>query len=238
MIISRRNAVTILYADDDALSARTLKLSLERAGNFEVVVAADGQEAWEYFNARYFDACLLDVHMPELDGVELAAKIRTINAVVPIVYISADIQLETKIKGFDIGKADDYCEKPIQIPVLVPKIQALVRRANEQKAASDIIALDKYIFNTRDCTLTYDGVSFSMKLNEVKVLKELVGRLNKTVSRDELKQLIAGGGKESSLYPSVAILRAHFRDSSFVEILTIQGIGYCLTAPKECVRYF
>jgi len=114
----------------------------------------------------------------------------------------------------------------------------LVRRANGQKAASNVIALDKYIFNTREFTLSYDGISFSMKLNEVKVLKELVGRLNKTVHRDELRQLVFGNPKEGSLYPSVAGLRAYFRASSLVEILTIQGVGYSLTAPKECVRYF
>jgi DNA-binding response OmpR family regulator len=236
--MSNASTLTILYAEDNTATAHTLKTSLEKAGNFEVVIAADGLEAWDIFNSKYFDVCLLDVHMPALNGVELGAKIRAVNTIVPIMYISADFKLETKLKGFNIGGADDYCEKPIQIPLLIPKMEALVRRAKEQVEASNVIAMDRYIFNTRDCTLTYDDASFSLNLNETKVLKELLVKLNKTVDILELEQIVSGVNKRRALYAAVAMLRAHFRDNGIVEILTIQSTGYQLSVPKDCVRYF
>lgn len=230
--------LTILYAEDHTTTASKLKTSLEEVGNFEVVIAADGLEAWNLFNSQYFDVCLLDVHMPILNGVELGAKIRTVNTIVPIMYISADLKLETKLKGFSIGGADDYCEKPIQVPVLIPKMEALVRRAKEQVEACHVIALDKYIFNTRDCSLTYDDAAFPLNLNETKILKELIVRMNKTVDREELEQIVFGLNHRRSVYAAIAMLRAHFKDSSIVEIFTIQGTGYLLSVPKDCVRYF
>jgi DNA-binding response OmpR family regulator len=232
--MSNAQRLTILYAEDNTATASRLKTSLEKAGNFEVVIATDGLEAWHLFNSQYFDVCLLDVHMPVLNGVELGAKIRTVNTIVPIMYISSDL----KLKGFSIGRADDYCEKPIQVPVLIPKIEALVRRAKEQVEACHVIALDKYIFNTRDCTLTYDDASFPLSLNEAKILKELIVRLNKTVDSKELEQIVSGLNKRRALYAAIAMLRAHFRDSPVVEFFTIQGTGYLLSVPKDCIRYF
>jgi len=236
--MSKIAPLTILYAEDNPATASTLKISLEQAGNFEVVIAADGMEAWDFFNNKYFDVCLLDVHMPALNGVELGAKIRAINTIVPIMYISADLKLETKLKGFHIGGADDYCEKPIQIPLLIPKMEALVRRAKEQVEASNVITLDKYIFNVRNCTLTYDDISFFLNLNEVKILKALIVKLNKTVDMPELEQIVSGVNKRRALYATIAMLRTHFRDNGIVEIFTVQNTGYKLSVPKDCVRYF
>lgn len=232
--MSNAERLTILYAEDNTATASRLKTSLEEAGNFEVVIASDGLEAWHLFNSQYFDVCLLDVHMPVLNGVELGEKIRAVNTIVPIMYISADL----KLKGFSIGETDDYCVKPIQVPVLIPKMEALVRRAKEQIEACHVIALDKYIFNTRDCTLTYDDASFPLSPNEAKILKELIARLNKTVDSKELEQIVSGLNKRRALYAAIAMLRAHFRDSPVVEFFTIQGTGYLLSVPKDCVRYF
>ncbi|HEY9261301.1 response regulator transcription factor [Chitinophaga sp.] len=229
------DTLTILYAEDDTAAASNLKHSLEETGHFEVVIAGDGQIAWDVFNNQYFDVCLIDVHMPVLNGVDLAAKIRAVNTIVPIMYISADLKLETKLKGFSIGGADDYCEKPIQVPVLIPKMEALVRRAKEQ---AEVIVLDKYIFNTRDCTLTYDDAVFPLNQNEAKILKALIARVNKTIERETLEQIVFGLNKTRALYAAISMLRAHFRHIPIVDIFTIQRTGYLLSVPKDAVRYF
>ncbi|MBO9728979.1 MAG: response regulator transcription factor [Chitinophaga sp.] len=215
-----------------------MKYALEKDGNYEVIVAENGMEAWDYFNNRSFDACLLDVHMPKLDGVELGAKIRTVDAVIPILFISGDVHLETQLKGFQIGGADDYCTKPIDISLLTFQMEALIRRAKGQQDACETIVLDTYIFNPHLATLTFDGMSVSLSANEVRVLKCLVSNNNKTVDNDSLRQLVSGTDKQRALYATIAMLRTHFKYSSIVEILTVQRSGYLLSIPKESIRYF
>lgn len=230
--------MTILYAEDNVITARCLKQALEQAGNYEVVVATNGMEAWQYFSNKFFDVCLLDVHMPELDGVELGAKIRGVNTIVPIVYISADAHRDTQLKGFNVGGADDYCVKPIDVPVLIPKMEALCRRAKEQLEACETIVLDSYIINTRLATLTVDDMSISITANEIRVLKYLLANVNKTVENDVLKLLVSGVDKQRTLYTTISMLRTHFKYSRNVEIFTIQCSGYLLSVPKDIIRYF
>lgn len=239
MNISKKDKekVIILYAEDDLVAAALLKTSLEKAGNFEVICAANGMEAWSLFSTRYIDVCLLDVHMPGLNGLLLGEKIRADNPIVPIMYISADRKKETKMQGYKFGGADDYYEKPVEIEELIAKMNALIRRARGQVDACKVIKLAEYTYRLKDYTIAYDDMVFSLGLNHVKILNKLIAQLNDTVTKSELRIIVFGFDNNSKLDHYISRLRKHFKSNGKVEILTIQGEGYSLCVSKDLVRY-
>ncbi len=235
-IVNGKKISTILYAENDMLHANTLKMALEMNGEFSVSCAYDGDQAWRLFKEKSFDLCLLDVHMPRLSGVELAEMIRSEDNRVPIIYISADFNLETKIKGLGRG-ADDYCEKPIEIEVLIPQMRALIKRAKEQRAACELITFAEYTYNRRTYTISYNGRSFNLGINEVKILDVFTDRFNDTIAKAELIEIIGGEGSKSSPNTTISNLRKHFKDSTDVRLDTIKGSGYSLTVNRHLIRY-
>lgn len=232
-----KQKLTILWAEDDVIFADSLKPFLEATGKYEVILAASGREAWEIFNTTYIDICLLDVHIPGLHGLELGRKIRAKNPIIPIMYISADSKKETQLKGYEIGGADDYCQKPVARDIFLRRMEVLVRRAKAQIELCKEIDLDDYKYTSKNFSLKYNGRVFSLGMPEAKVLTILIKYLNETVSYEELKEAVFGFEKEGSLTAIIKKLRDHFEGSKTIEIRTIRGIGYLLEISKQLVHY-
>ena len=108
---------TVLIAEDDLQLGFLIKENLEEEG-YEVVNCPDGEIAWEFFQKKQPDICLLDVNMPNRDGFSLAKKIRQKNDIVPIIFLTAKSMEEDKVKGFESG-ADDYITKPFSMKELL-----------------------------------------------------------------------------------------------------------------------
>lgn len=229
---------TVLYAENHAILAKTMKFTLERSGDFVIVVAEDGLRAWALYNQHDFDLCLIDVHMPGLNGTSLGAKIREVNSIVPIIYISVDVHIETKIAGFETGGADDYIEKPVNFPLLIYKMKALISRASAQKQIGRQVMLDRHTYNPMTYSIIYNNKTFHLNQKEATVLNKLIMQVNKTVTKEELRILVFKRPDKGSLRPIIVGLRGLFLDSDYLKIRTIRGVGYSLEIPREMIKYF
>src|SRR6476661_9527164 len=116
----------VLIAEDDLQLGFIIKDNLEEEG-YEVINCPDGEVAWEQFQKRQPDICLLDVNMPSRDGFSLAKKIRQKSDVVPIIFLTAKSMEEDKLKGFESG-ADDYITKPFSMKELLSRMNVFLRR--------------------------------------------------------------------------------------------------------------
>ena len=123
---------SILLAEDDTTLSFVIKDNLQDAG-YEVTTCANGEIAWQVFQKKEFDICLLDVNMPLRDGFSLAKKIRQTSDLVPIIFITAKSLQEDKLKGFSAG-ADDYITKPFSMQELIMRIEVFLRRTKKLKS--------------------------------------------------------------------------------------------------------
>ncbi|TWF44882.1 DNA-binding response OmpR family regulator [Chitinophaga polysaccharea] len=235
-ITTPKHKLTILWVEDDVIFSDGFKPFLEATGKYEVILVTSGREAWEVFKENCIDICLLDVHIPGLNGLELGRKIRAKNPIIPIMYISADRNKDTELKGYE-GGADDYCQKPIAMDVFLYRMEVLVRRAKSQIDLCKEIDLDGYKYTTKDASIKCNGKVFRMGANEITALTLFIKNLNETVSIEELKEVVFGFEKEGSLTATIKKLRDHFKGSETVKLHTIRGIGYLLEVPRKLVRY-
>src|SRR5436309_2065794 len=116
----------VLVAEDDLQLGFIIKDNLEEEG-YEVINCPDGEAAWEQFQKKQPDICLLDINMPNRDGFSLAKKIRQRSDVIPIIFLTAKSMEEDKLKGFQMG-ADDYVTKPFSMKELVSRMNVFLRR--------------------------------------------------------------------------------------------------------------
>ena len=139
--------IRILLAEDDQNLGSLLQEYLE-AKNYVVTLARDGNQALDIFLSAEFDFCVLDVMMPKKDGFALAKEIRTKNAHIPLIFLTAKSMTEDTIKGFEIG-ADDYITKPFSMEELLARIKAILKRTKKEEIdpAADIFQLGKLEFN-------------------------------------------------------------------------------------------
>jgi two-component system, OmpR family, response regulator ArlR len=120
----------ILLADDEKDFVQALSQML-KSNNYSVDCVYNGQDAYDYAMYTQYDAIILDVMMPSLDGFEVAKKLRESNVDIPIMFLSAKGELEDRIKGLDLG-GDDYLTKPFQIDELLARLRVIIRRSNKE----------------------------------------------------------------------------------------------------------
>jgi DNA-binding response OmpR family regulator len=175
----------ILIIEDEKKIADTLKFGLEEKG-FEIEVAYDGQIGLQLFSGGYFNLILLDVNLPEINGYNLCKTIRSRDAQVPILMLTAMGALDDKVQGYDSG-ADDYMLKPFEFKELVLKINSLLKRSMPQAASRTNIlnALDLEMdFDKKE--VTRDGKLINLTLKEFQLLEYLLRNKNRVVSRADI----------------------------------------------------
>lgn len=221
---------SILLAEDDSTLSFVIKDNLQEAG-YEVTICPNGEVAWQQFQKKDFDICLLDVNMPIRDGYSLAKKIRQASDVIPIIFITAKGLEEDKIKGFSTG-ADDYVTKPFSMQELIMRIEVFLRRTKKLKAdEKEEFNIGKLKFNYSELKL-YDGEEIiSLTQKEADLLKFLAGNVNKILKREEV--LINVWGKDDyflgrSMDVFITKLRKHFKADPTIVLETIHGVGFRL----------
>jgi DNA-binding response OmpR family regulator len=221
---------TILLAEDDTTLSFVIKDSLQEAG-FDVTACTNGEQAWQQFQKKEFDICLLDVNMPVRDGFALAKRIRQQSDVVPIIFLTAKSLEEDKLKGFDAG-ADDYVTKPFSMQELIKRIEVFLRRTKKLNAdVKEEFTLGKLRFNYNELKI-YDGEDIiGLTQKEADLLKFLAGNSNKILKREEV--LINVWGKDDyflgrSMDVFITKLRKHFKADPSINLETIHGVGFRL----------
>jgi DNA-binding response OmpR family regulator len=221
---------SILLAEDDTTLSFVIKDNLQDAG-YEVTTCANGELAWQQFQKKEFDICLLDVNMPLRDGFALAKRIRTQSDVVPIIFLTAKSLEEDKIKGFSTG-ADDYITKPFSMQELIMRIEVFVRRTKKLNAdVKEEFNIGKLRFNYNELKIYDEEKVISLTQKEADLLKFLAKNVNKILKREEV--LVNVWGKDDyflgrSMDVFITKLRKHFRADPTINLETIHGVGFRL----------
>ncbi len=222
--------ITILLAEDDANLGKALVTYLEAKG-YKVILANNGEMAYDMFCANEVDICLVDVMMPLMDGFTLAKEIRKANAKVPIIFLTAKNMQEDMIKGLSIG-GDDYITKPFSLEVLLARLQAILRRANsEGPQQQDIVNIGEIVFHVTKQTLVVKGEEKKMTTREAKLLMLLVEKQNDVLERGYALKKIWG---DDSYYNARTMdvyltkLRKLFAADPSIQIVNIHGVGFKL----------
>ena len=223
--------MNILLAEDD----RRLQVIITdyfAAKGHTVDCADDGSQAIERFAAGDYQAVLLDVMMPQLDGFAAGRAIRGLSNV-PIVYLTARVQEEDMLRGYGLG-ADDYITKPFSLPVLVAKIEALVRRAGGQASGGTLtVGRIRLELPSRRAFVDDDPLTLSPKVYEL--LRVLMREQGRILSREQLLVAIWGydyPGSDRVVDSHIKKLRKALGPCAGY-IRTVTGVGYGLEADHE-----
>ena len=214
----------VLVAEDDDRIAETLITSLGNAG-FSVERERDGEIAWFRGDSEAFDVIVLDLGLPQMDGLSVLKRWRRAGRTAPVLILTARGQWEERVDGIEAG-ADDYVVKPFHVQEIVARLRALVRRSNG--LASSRIVFGKYVLDLRTMEVTADGVPMELTPQEFKLVSYLVHRRGQVISQLEITEHIYNQDYERDSN-AVEVLVARVRKRLGADIIkTRRGFGYAL----------
>ena len=217
----------VLLVEDDKDLQRLLKKALSDAG-YVVDSALDGEEGCFLGDTEPYDAVILDLGLPKMDGVTVLEKWRKTGKTFPVLILTARDRWSDKVAGFDAG-ADDYLAKPFYTEELLARLRALLRRAAGIVTAE--IEIGPLHIDTRASRVTYDGNPIRLTSQEYRLLAYLAHHRGKVVSRTELvEHLYDQDFDRDSNTIEVFIGRLRKKlDAGLIQ--TVRGLGYCLDDP-------
>ncbi|MBQ8559001.1 MAG: response regulator transcription factor [Tyzzerella sp.] len=217
--------INILVLDDDAKLNRTICAYLNDSG-FNAKGCLNANDAYDEMYNNLYELIISDIMMPDIDGFEFAENVRRINKHIPILFMSAKDDLNSKQKGFQLG-IDDYMVKPVELQEMLMRVRALLRRANiemERKLIVGNLEMDADAMSA-----TIDGEDVQITTREFNILYKLLSYPRKTFSRAQLMDEFWGVESETSLRAVdvyVTKLRDKFATCDGFNIVTVRGIGY------------
>jgi len=230
----------ILVVDDEEHITELLAMGLGYNG-FDVDRRASGRSALEAVTDRRPDLIVLDVMLPDLDGFEVARRIRDgegAGAHVPIIFLTARDATADKVQGFRLG-SDDYVTKPFSIEELIERVKAVLRRSGstgsgDRRLRYADLELDE---DTRD--VWRDGRLIELTPTEFKLLHYLLANARRVLTRDQILEQVweyTFAGNASVLETYISYLRHKVDETDPPLIQTIRGVGYSLRLPREYLR--
>ncbi|WP_426573613.1 response regulator transcription factor [Aquihabitans sp. McL0605] len=229
-------APRILVVDDEEHITELLAMALGYQG-FEVERAATGREALDAVGRRSPDLIVLDVMLPDLDGFEVARRLRLDEGAatrVPVIFLTAKDATQDKVQGLRLG-SDDYVTKPFSIEELIERVKAVLRRssgagAGESKLTFADLELDE---ETRD--VWRDGRLIELTPTEYKLLRYLLANARRVLTRDQILEAVwdyTFAGNASVLETYISYLRQKIDATEPALIHTVRGVGYSLRLPR------
>lgn len=174
----------ILIIEDERHLAKILKKGLGENG-YIVDMCHDGEEGLYMAETNPFDAILLDILLPKMDGLTILNSLRSKNIGVPVLLLTAKGELEDRVKGLNTG-ADDYIVKPFDFQELLARLNAVIRRSSNK--ASPVISIDDLSINMHLKTVTRSGKEIQLSTKEYSILEYLVLNSGRVISRTELTE--------------------------------------------------
>jgi len=224
----------VLVADDEPRITKLVALTLHDEG-FRVVTAGGGEEALKKAEEIRPDIVLLDIVMPDLDGIEVMRQLREWRPV-PVILLTAKGSTSDKAKGLDLG-ADDYIAKPFHPDELAARVRAVLRRSSGASPGSGVLAFDDIEIDLERRMVTRNGELVQLSRTEWLLLQHLAANAGKVVLHTELLTKVWGPEYRDDLqYLRVWVsrLRRKLGDSSANPrlIRTLPGVGYTIREPQ------
>jgi DNA-binding response OmpR family regulator len=221
---------TILVIDDQKELADLVRRALEREG-YDVIIATSGTSGLEIAKEQRPDLVVLDLTMPDLDGLEVCRALREDprHGAIPILVLSARAAAADRVAGLEVG-ADDYLIKPFEARELVLRVGAILRRAKERPPERPIIEAGALKIDVHGHSVTYAGQTIPITANEFKILEHLARHAGRAFSRDEIVEACLGRDAavtERTVDAHVVNIRRKLgAGGSMIE--TVWGVGYRL----------
>lgn len=218
----------LLIIEDNMELSDTMKKGLEKSG-FQVDISNTGLDGEDKALINSYDTILLDLNLPDVNGIDILKSLRDSKLDVPIIIISARDQIEERALGLDLG-ADDYLTKPFQLLELRARIQAVIRRSHGR--TTPLITIGGLVVNPFARIAEFEGKSLTFTAKEFDILEYLAERYPAVVSSEEIAEHVYDEDFDpfsSVLRVHLARLRKKLKEASGQEMLqTIRGKGYFL----------
>lgn len=222
--------ISILVVEDEEKIARFIELELTHEG-YKVIKVNNGREGLQVAEKGEVDLVILDIMLPELNGLEVLRRIRKVSDI-PIIMLTARDAVMDKVSGLDAG-ADDYITKPFAIEELLARIRtALKKRVVIHKKDEDILSCKLLFLDKKRHKVTYDGTEIELTNREFNILQILLENKNIVLSRDVLIEKVCGYdyvGETNVVDVYIRFLRTKIDDVFKIKIITtVRGVGYVI----------
>jgi len=217
----------VLLVEDDPRIARDVAAALA-AGGYVVEQERDGEEAWFKGDTEEYDAVVLDLGLPGMDGLSVLKRWRANGRRFPILVLTARGTWGERVEGIDAG-ADDYLAKPFRMEELLARLRAIVRRSAGQSCST--LAAGPVALDTRQMRVTVNGVPVALSPQEYRLLSYLMHHAGRVVSQLELTEHLYAQDFERDSN-AIEVLVGRLRRKLGVELIeTRRGFGYIIDAP-------
>lgn len=219
----------ILLVEDDKVLAEGVSQMLRGQGML-VDITHTGNDAEYMIQHQKFSALVLDIGLPDIDGLEVLRRLRSSGNLLPVLLLTARDGISDRVRGFDLG-ADDYLVKPFSTLELVARLKALVRRSSSR---SDEIRLGKLVLDPQTKRVSVQDHAVDLSVREWNILEYLLQHESRVVSKQQIIDAILPYGEDitiNAIEVYVSRLRLKLTDASII-IRTIRGFGYMLEEQK------
>ena len=221
----------ILIVEDDAVLADGLTRSLCQAG-YAVDRVGDGAQADAALSGEHYDVAILDLGLPQMDGLEVLRRLRSRKSTLPVLILTARDALDDRVTGLDLG-ADDYLVKPFDPPELLARIRALLRRG--QGGAGNELHVGTLRFDAAMRYAMAGNQLLELSPRELSLLEALMRSAGRVVGKEQLLERLYAWDQEAS-GNTIEVLMHRLRkklDSYGIVIRTARGLGYMLDLPED-----
>ncbi len=218
--------MNICLVEDDLLLGRALQAALEDAGH-QVVWVRMASNARDWLRNESIDAAVLDLGLPDGDGIELLRSLRSQQSSLPVLVITAREALDQRLLGLDAG-ADDYLVKPFATEELLARLRAVVRRGGNWLDTDAKLQSGALVLDEQRVTVTKDGQAVQLSPTEFALLRELLRHKNRVRTRRQLEAAAMPDSDSQSLDVHISNLR---RKTQRDFIRTVRGVGYVIEEP-------
>ena len=218
----------LLLVEDDRMIGESLRSALRGSG-YAVDWVRDGRAADLTLSSERFDLVLLDLGLPQRDGIDVLQALRARGDRTPVIVLTARDSLASRVQGLDAG-ADDYVVKPFELDELLARIRAVVRRHSGR--ADPAIAVGGVTLDPATRMVSRDGVPLALSAREYAVLEALMLRPGAILSRAQLEDRLYGWGEELESNAISVYVHQLRRKLGEGFIHTVRGVGYYVGAPR------
>lgn len=217
--------INILVVDDEKHQNNVICSYLIK-NNFNAIGCLNANDAYDVMYDNHIDLIISDIMMPGIDGFEFAKSVRDIDKNIPLLFLTAKDDIQSKLRGFSL-EIDDYLVKPVELDELLVRIYALLRRAKIE--SSKELRIGNLVMNSEEMTAVFDGEEIPLTLREFNILFKLLSYPKKTFTRAQIMNEFWDADSTSSnrtVDVYMTKLRDKFSKCDEFKIVTVHGLGY------------